>query len=104
MKVSKNLPASVAATLTEVLNLFTLKSIQNNVSENLNSVLQSILRLRGPKTIKSVERRIRAWVIVRNNPEILDDIRIERTIRGTFLINNLKLIELSNLDDWVIFM
>ncbi|MHA1342320.1 MAG: hypothetical protein ACTSO2_20290, partial [Promethearchaeota archaeon] len=79
-------------------------SIQNNVSENLNSVLQSLLRLRGPKTIKSVERRIRDWVIVRNNPEILDEIRIERTIRGTFLINNLKLIELSNLDDWVISM
>ncbi|MHA1339638.1 MAG: hypothetical protein ACTSRZ_05810, partial [Promethearchaeota archaeon] len=74
-------------------------SIQNNVSENLNSVLQSLLRLRGPKTIKSVERRIRDWVIVRNNPEILDEIRIERTIRGTFLINNLKLIELST---WMI--
>jgi len=104
VKVSKNLPASVAAALTEVLHLFALKSIQNNVSENLNSVLQSLLRLRGPKTIESVERRIRAWVIVRNNPEILDEIQIERTIRGTFLTNNLKLIELSNLEDWVISM
>ncbi|MHA1284194.1 MAG: hypothetical protein ACTSQP_16975 [Promethearchaeota archaeon] len=84
--------------------MFALKSIQNNVSENLNSVLQSLLRLRGPKTIESVERRIRAWVIVRNNPEILDEIQIERTLRGTFLINNLKLIELSNLEDCVISM
>jgi len=98
VKVSKNLPASVAAALTEVLNFFALKSIQNNVSENLNSVLQSLLRFGGPKTIESVERRIRARVIVRNNPDILDEIQIERTIRGPFLNNNVKLKELPNLE------
>lgn len=102
VKLSKNLPVSVGAALAEVLNLFARKSIQNNVSENLNSILQSLLNLCGPKTIESVERDIRAWVIVQNDPEILHEIQIDRNVRGTFLINNLKLIEIPNCENWVI--
>ncbi|TFG11240.1 MAG: hypothetical protein EU535_07460 [Promethearchaeota archaeon] len=97
VRVSKNLPATVSATLAELLDLFALKSIQNNVSENLNSVLQSLLRLRGPKTVESVERRIRAFLIVRNIPNILDEIHIERNVRGTFFKDNISSIEFSSL-------
>jgi len=97
VRVSKNLPTSVPATLAEVLDLFALKSIQNNVSENLNSVLQSLLRLKGPKTVESVERRIRAFLIVRNMPEILDEIQIDRNVRGKFFIANINSMEFSNL-------
>jgi transposase-like protein len=104
VRVSKNLPASVSAALTELLDLFALKSIQNNVSENLNSVLQSLLRLRGPKTVESVERRIRAWAMVRNDTTVLDEIQIERNVQGSFLINNLKLADVSNLEEGVLFM
>ena len=104
VKVSKNLPATVGATLTEVLNLFALKSIQNNVSENLNSVLQSLLRLKGPKTVESVEQRIRAFIIVRNIPEILDEIQIDRNVRGKFFIDNINSREFSNLVNgvWIV--
>lgn len=101
VKLSKNLPASVGAALAEVIKLFARKSIQNNVSENLNSILKSHLKLCGPKTIETVERRIRAFIIVRNDPEILDDIQIARNVRGSFYINNLKLIELPNMENWV---
>jgi len=97
VKVSKHLPATVVTTLAEVLDLFALKSIQNNVSENLNSVLQSLLRLRGPKTVESVEQRIRAFIIVRNIPEILDEIQIDRNVRGKFFIDNISSPEFSNL-------
>lgn len=97
VKVSKSLPGSVGAALTDLTLLFARKSIQNNIAENINSVLQSLLRLRGPKTIDSVEKLIRVWIIVRNNPDILNEIRIERTIRGSFLINNLRLIELPHM-------
>jgi len=62
-----------------------------------NSILRAILRLRGPKTIKSVERRIRATLKVRNHPELLDDLRINRNVSGNFAINNLKLIECADL-------
>lgn len=102
VKVSKSLPASLGAALKDVTLLFARKSIQNNIAENINSILQSLLRLRGPKTIDSVEKLIRAWIIVRNNPEILNEIRIERTIRGSFLKNNLRLIELPNVASGVI--
>jgi len=104
IKVSKRLPASIGAALTDVTLLFARMSIQNNIAENINSILQSLLRLRGPKTIESVEKLIRVWIIVRNNPDILNEIRIERTIRGSFLINNLRLIELPNAGNGVISM
>ncbi|MFX1257966.1 MAG: hypothetical protein ACFFAN_08910 [Promethearchaeota archaeon] len=104
VKLSKNLPASVGAALADILELFALKSIQNNVSENLNSVLHSLLSLRGPKTVESVEKRIRAWALIRNDPTILDEIQIERNVRGTFFIRNVKLIELSSSENRVFFM
>jgi hypothetical protein len=97
IRVSKHLPATVQATLAEVLELFALKSIQNNVSENLNSVLQSLLRLRGPKTVESVEQRIRAFLIVRNIPELLEEIQIDRNVRGKFFKDNINSVEFSNL-------
>lgn len=104
VKISKNLPASLAAALTEVLNLFALLSIQNNLSENKNSILHSKMRLRGPKTVKSVERRIRATEIVQNRLEILEEIQISRNVRGSFYMNNLKVLELPNIQNWVISM
>jgi len=72
-------------------------SIQNNLAENINSILRAIIRLRGPKTIESVERRIRATLKIRNHHEILDDVRITRQVRGNLLMNNLTLIECANL-------
>jgi len=101
-RVRKGLPASVTAGLTEVLSLFARKSIQNNVAENINSVLQSLLRMRGPKTVESAEKILRVWVIVRNEPEILNDVRIDRKLRGSFLKNNFHLKELPNWEDGVI--
>ena len=62
----------VGAGLNATLKLFPLMSIQNNLAENINSILRVIIRLRGPKTIESVERRIRATLKIRNHPEILD--------------------------------
>ena len=77
--------------------LFALVSIQNNLAENINSFLRAVLRLTGPKTVESVERRIRATLKLRNHPELLYEIEIERTVRGEFAINNLKLIEYAEL-------
>ena len=72
-------------------------SIQNNLAENINSFLRKILRLTRAKTIESVERRIRATLKLRNHSELLYEIEIERTVRGEFVINNLKLIEYVDL-------
>jgi len=97
LKLSKGMSSPLAVGLNATLKLYALMSIQNNLAENKNSILRSIIRLRGPKTIESVERRIRAMLKIRNNPELLDEIRITRNMRGDFLINNLKLIECADL-------
>ena len=104
LKLGKGLSRPVGAGLNATLKLFPLMSIQNNLAENINSILRAIIRLRGPKTIESVERRIRATLKVRNHPEILDEVRITRQVRGDFLMNNLKLIECADLLDQGIIM
>ncbi|KKK43194.1 MAG: hypothetical protein Lokiarch_29010, partial [Candidatus Lokiarchaeum sp. GC14_75] len=97
LKIKKELSRPVGAGLNATFKLFALMSIQNNLAENINSILRAIIRLRGPKTIESVERRIRATLKIRNHPEILDEVRIIRQVRGNFLMNNLKLIECADL-------
>ncbi len=97
LKIKKGLSRPVGAGLNATLKLYALMSIQNNLAENINSILRAIIRLRGPKTIESVERRIRATLKIRNHPKILDDVRIMRQVRGDFLMNNLKLMECVDL-------
>jgi len=104
LKIRKGLSRPVSAGLNATLKLFPLMSIQNNLAENINSILRAIIRLRGPKTIESVERRIRATLKIRNHPEILDEVRIMRQVRGDFLMNNLKLTECADLLEQGIIM
>jgi hypothetical protein len=104
LKLGKGLSRPVGAGLNATLKLFPLMSIQNNLAENINSILRAIIRLRGPKTIESVERRIRATLKIRNHPEILDEVRIMRQVRGDFLMNNLKLTECADLLEQGIIM
>ena len=88
---------TIIAVLKELFELFFLKTVQNNVAEGSNSVLQSLLKLCGPKTISSVEDKIRAFVMIRNQPELLLKVRIDRNIRGTFISNDLITPELARL-------
>ena len=104
LKIGKGLSRPVGAGLNATLKLFHQMSIQNNLAENINSILRAIIRLRGPKTIESVERRIRATLKIRNHPEILEEVRIMRQVRGDFLMNNLKLIECADLLEQGIIM
>ena len=87
----------VRRVLKKGLDLFTRLTIQNNLAENKNSFLHSLYRLNGPKTLDSFERWIRGNLIVRNHPALLDYIRIERNIRGDFILKDLILPELAQL-------
>jgi len=104
LEVKKGMSNAVDAALNTTLCLFSLMSIQNNLSENINALLRSMLRLTGPKTIESVEQRIRATVKIRNHPELLSEILIERKVRGEFLLNNLSVLEYAELCERGIFM
>ena len=71
-------------------------SIQNNQAENINSAIESLGRLRGPRTEETLEQRLRVTVIIRNYPSILDHIEISRQLRGEFLLNNMKVRDLPS--------
>ncbi|MHA1395998.1 MAG: hypothetical protein ACTSRZ_21045, partial [Promethearchaeota archaeon] len=43
-----------------------------------------------PKTIESVENRLRASVIVRNSLEVIYKMEIKRAVHGIFLLNIIK--------------
>jgi len=97
LKFSKNMDPKLISVLKELFELFFRKTIQNNVAEGSNSVLQSLLKLCGPKTILSVEDKIRAFVMIRNQPELLLKVQIDRNIRGTFISCDLATPELAHL-------
>ena len=97
LKFSKNMDPKLISVLKELFELFFRKTIQNNVGEGSNSVLQSLLKLCGPKTILSVEDKIRAFAMIRNQPELLLKVRIDRNIRGTFISCDLITPELAHL-------
>lgn len=97
LKFSKNMDPKIISVLKELFELFFRKTIQNNVGEGSNSVLQSLLKLCGPKTISSVENKIRCFVIIRNEPKLLSKVQIDRNIRGDFINDNLITPELAHL-------
>jgi len=97
LKFSKTMDPKLISVLTDLFELFFRKTIQNNVGEGSNSVLQSLLKLCGPKTISSVEDKIRAFAMIRNRPELLSKVQIDRNIRGTFISCDLITPELAHL-------
>ena len=72
-------------------------TIQNNVTEGSNSMIQSLLKLCGSKTESSIEKKIHAFILIRNESKLLYKIQIERNIRGGFIINDLISPELPHL-------
>jgi len=97
LKFSKKINPKIISVLQEIFELFVRKTIQNNVGEGSNSVLQSLLKLSGPKTIFAVENKIRGFVIIRNEPELLLKVEIARNIRGDFINSDLITPELAHL-------
>ncbi len=104
VKVKKGSSSTVAAALNATLFVYALMSIQNNLAENINSFIRVVMRLTGPKTVEFAERRVRATLKIRNCPELLQTVKISRTMRGEFLLNNLKLIECVQLRELEIIM
>lgn len=100
LKFGNDMDMRIIATLTGVSKLFYRKTVQNNIGECSNSILKSILKLCGPKTITSAEKKIRSYVIIKNNPALLSKIKIERNIRGDFIKDKLIPPELAQLLSW----
>lgn len=90
LKLGKECLGTVAAALNKAFSVYAGMSVQNNLAENINSVLQSIIRLRGPKTVESAEKRLRATLILRNEPDLLEELCFTRNMHGNFVLHNIR--------------
>ena len=105
LRFGKKRGNAVVDGFSQACSLFAGKTIQNNLSETTNSMFQSHVRLRGPKTIENAERNLRTKSIVRNTPNILDSIRVNHNLRLNFLFSNVNVDCISRMNEkgWSIY-
>ena len=99
LRFGKKRGNAVVDGFSQACSLFAGKTIQNNLSETTNSMFQSHVRLRGPKTIENAERNLRTKSIVRNTPNILDSIRVNHNLRLNFLFSNVNVDCISRMNE-----
>jgi len=90
IKIGGDVPPAVAAAFGRTVELFSEKFVQNNLAENLNSVLSFHLNLSGPKTVGSVEKRLRAFLLVYNHPELVQMVEIRHKFHQRILFRLLQ--------------
>jgi len=71
--------------LNDGMDLFGGISVQNNISESINSFLRLHFKFRGPRTIKSLEAEIRLYAVARNNMSLIDEKAIEYSLGKNWL-------------------
>ena len=90
IKLGRDAFPAVGAALGKAIELFSLKFVQNNLAENLNSVLSFHLNLSGPKTAESLEKRLRGFLLAYNHPETIHIVEIRHKFQHVVLSNLLK--------------
>jgi hypothetical protein len=90
IKLSKGGSSTVGAVLNQVIQVFTKMTIQNNLAENKNSVIEHRVWRSGPKLIAGFEKRIRTFLFYLNNPDELMKLKIDHQLRGDLVYTELK--------------
>ena len=90
VKLAKGGSTTVGAVLNQVIQVFAKMTIQNNLAENKNSVVEHRVWLSGPKDLEGGETRIRAFLFYLNNPEELPKIEINHHLRGDLIYAELE--------------
>ena len=90
LRLAKDVSPAVAAAFGETKDLFWHKSISNNLAENINSVVEARVHLTGPKSPERLEQRLRAFLLIRNNSEILDFLPVSHRFQTQILFNEWK--------------
>ena len=85
VRLGKNGPSAVAAALGQVIQVFAGMTIQNNLAENKNSVIECRVWLTGPKDIEQCEVRLRTFLFFQNNPDQLGGLSISHHFRADLL-------------------
>lgn len=90
VKLSKGGSNTVGAVLNQVIQVFAKMTIQNNLAENKNSVIEHRVWRSGPKFIAGFEKRIRTFLFYLNNPDELMKLRINHQLRGDLVYTELR--------------
>jgi len=97
VKLGKQPDAAAQTAMRDAMGLFCGMCVQNNIAENLNSLLRLHFRFSGPKTLVNIEIRLRCFLCFYNNPELLSSIAMEYRPRGIFLNSQSKLFRIAPL-------
>ncbi len=85
VRLAKSGLGAVGAALNRVIKLYAKMTIQNNLAENKNSMLEHRVWFSGRKTPESFEERLRTFVILQNNPYLWDNLEISHSFRSDLL-------------------
>jgi len=90
VRLGKGGSSTVGAVLNQVISLFGKMTIQNNLAENKNSVVEHRVWRSGPKDAAGFEKRLRTFLFYLNNPAELPKLRIPHRLRGDLVYTELK--------------
>jgi len=90
VRLAKKGSGTVSAALNRVIQLYAKMTIQNNLAENKNSVLEHRVWFSGRKTPESFEKRLRTFVIMQNNPTLWDQVKIDHSFRSDLMEKQIK--------------
>jgi hypothetical protein len=90
VRIAKGGSNTVTAVLNQVILIFGKMTIQNNLAENKNSVVEHRVWCSGPKNISGFEKRLRTFLFFSNNLEELPKLQINHHLRGDMVFDELK--------------
>jgi hypothetical protein len=90
VKIAKGGSNTVSAVLNQVIQVFAGMTIQNNLAENKNSVVEHHVWFSGPKDDENFETRLRTYLFYLNNPDQISKIKISHRLRSDLLDKELN--------------
>jgi hypothetical protein len=90
VRLAKGGSHTVGAVLNQVIRLYARMTVQNNLAENKNSVVEHRVWLSGPKDLDGVEKRLRTFLYFLNNPKELPKLQIRHRLRGDLVYKELE--------------
>jgi len=97
VQIKKGGSNTVSAVLNQVILFYGKMTIQNNLAENKNSVVDHHVWRSGPKDPASFEKRLRTFLFFLNNPQELSHLEVDHSFRGDLMYSQLSRSIFSNL-------
>ena len=99
LQIGTTVPQTVSTGMHVTFGLFAGMSIQNNLSEHINSLIKALVGLSGPKHANSISEKIRITIRVWNQPSLLETLRVERNFHGKNFLKSLDILDFKRLSE-----